>query len=118
MTTQRKPHRLNHVAISLLADQLDAAHRADIISFYGDVFGWTEMPTMSKERERLVLSAHRWDQFIFLIAEDAPMTTAHLDHFGVAVDELSELAAMAAAAERWAEKDDRVEVIGKQVEDH
>ncbi len=118
MSTARKPHRFNHVAMSLSADQLDARHRADILAFYGDVFGWTEMPTMTKDRERLVLACHRWDQFVFLVAEEQPMTTARLDHFGVAVDDLAELDAMAADAERWAKTDDRVEIIAKQVEDH
>lgn len=118
MTTDRKPHRFNHVAMSLSPDELDAQHRADILAFYGDVFGWTEMPSMTKDRERLVMACHRWDQFVFLVAEDEPMTTGRLDHFGVAVDDLAELEAMAAAADIWAAKDDRVDIIGQQVEDH
>ena len=34
--------RLNHVAITMDPAALDDAGRAEILDFYGDVFGWTE----------------------------------------------------------------------------
>ena len=38
--------QFNHVAMSVPAEDLDAASRSDLLAFYGDVFGWTEMPMM------------------------------------------------------------------------
>ena len=51
--TEKKP-RFNHVAMTVPADLLDEAGRAAILEFYGDVFGWQEMPTMTVDRKRLV----------------------------------------------------------------
>ena len=83
--------RFNHVAMSVPADLLDEAHRADICGFFDEVFGFTEMPTMTIDRQRLILSCVHWDQFVFLIADDDPMACPRLDHFGLAVGERSEL---------------------------
>jgi hypothetical protein len=90
-STSGKPPRFNHVGLSMPADELDAAGRGRIIDFYGEVFGWQELPTMTIDRQRLVLMAHRYDQFVFLVADDTPMRAARLDHFGQAVDSLEEL---------------------------
>ena len=42
--------RFNHVALSVPADQLDDEGRAHLLDFYEDVFGFTEMPTMTVDR--------------------------------------------------------------------
>src|SRR4029453_2204133 len=55
--------RFNHVALSLPAEALAHDGRADLLRFYGAVFGWTEMPTMTVDRERLVLRCHSHEQF-------------------------------------------------------
>jgi hypothetical protein len=110
--------RINHVAMSLPADALDANGRADIIDFYQDVFGWVELPTMTEDRKRLVLSAHRADQFIFLIADDHPMSGPRLDHFGLAVESLADLETLCARARVRAETDDEVDLIDQAVDDH
>ena len=68
--------RFNHVAMSLPADLLDEGNRADIVRFYDEVFGWKELPTMTEDRHRLVLSCYTYEQFVFLIAEETPMTCA------------------------------------------
>ena len=78
--------RFNHVAMSVPSSLLDDDGRADILRFHEEVFGWKEMPTMTKPGERLVLQAYSWDQFVFLISEDEPMACPRLDHFGMAVD--------------------------------
>ena len=57
MTASSIP-RFNHVAMSLPADALSESGRSDLLAFYGEVFGWTEMPTMTVDRERLVLRCH------------------------------------------------------------
>ena len=112
------PTRFNHVAMSMPADALDEQGRADITRFYGEVFGWVEHPTMTEDRRRLVMGVHSYDQFVFLIAEDEPMQTARLDHFGMSVDSLDQLHEVLGRAKAFAETDDRVDLIDHQVEDH
>ena len=110
--------RFNHVAMSVPADLLDEQGRADIVAFYDEVFGWKELPTETVDREKLVLSAYTCDQFGFLIADDPPMTAPRLDHFGMGVATVDELDDFLERAKRYKEKDDRVEIIDKKVEEH
>ena len=85
-----KPPRMNHVALSLPADALDADGRAAINAFYGDVFGFEEYEDLTKDRQQLVLRAHHHEQFVFLIADDQPMAAPRLDHFGISVASLGD----------------------------
>ena len=116
--TARRPPRFNHVAMSVPARLLDAEHRRDILSFYGEVFGWEELPTETVDGEKLVLRAYRNDQFVFLIADDPPMRSPRLDHFGMGVDTMEELDDMLARAKAYKERDDRVDLIDKKTDDH
>jgi hypothetical protein len=109
--------RFNHVAMTVPADLLDEAGRAAILAFYGDVFGWEEMPTMTEDRKRLVLMAYEFGQFVFLEADDKPLQASFMDHFGMAVNDREELAAMLARARAWEARDDRVTVKDNEVED-
>lgn len=109
--------RLNHVAMSMPADALDAAGRAEILAFYGDCFGWQELPTETVDRKTLVMAVGHWDQFVFLHAEDDPMRTPRLDHFGVSVLSRDDLDSTWSRVARWAERDDRVDVIEPKVDD-
>jgi hypothetical protein len=113
----RQP-RFNHVAMSLPPDLLDETNRADITKFYDEVFGWKEIPMMTEDRHRLVLSCYTFEQFVFLIAEDAPMTCARLDHYGISVATEDEFDDMLARAKAFAVHDERVDLIDKKVEDH
>jgi hypothetical protein len=114
--TDHKP-RFNHVAMTMSPDELDATGRAAILEFYGDVFGWEEMPTMTEDRRRLVLMAYEFGQFVFLEAGDTPMRASSGDHFGMAVSTGEELEAMLARAKTWQERDERVRIIDNEVED-
>jgi hypothetical protein len=116
-TPTRAP-RFNHVAMSLPAELLDETNRADIVRFYDEVFGWKELPTMTEDRHRLVLSCYTYEQFVFLIAEDSPMTCARLDHYGISVETEAELDEMLARATAFRDRDDRVDLVDKAVEDH
>ncbi len=109
---RRKP-RFNHVAMSLPADALDDQGRTDIARFYEEVFGWTEIPQMTEDRKRLVLSAYRYDQFVFLIADKPHMTGPRMDHFGMGVDTIEELDEILERAKAYKEKDDRVDIVDK-----
>ena len=110
--------RFNHVAMSMPADLLGPESRAEIARFYDEVFGWKEIPQMTEDFRRLVLSCYTVEQFVFLIAEDEPMTCPRLDHFGISVDTEEELDAMLARARAFQADDDRVDIIDKKVDDH
>jgi hypothetical protein len=114
--TIRKP-RFNHVAMSVPADLLGEAGRADILRFYGDVFGWQEHPTETVDRKKLVLRVHSNEQFVFLIADDPPMICPRLDHFGMSVATIPELDDALARAKAFAAHDDRVDVVDKKTDD-
>jgi len=110
------PH-FNHVAMSMPADLLDEANRKEIVAFWEEVFGFTEMPTMSIDRKRLILSCVHWEQFIFLIADDEPMVCPRMDHFGLSVGTLEELQGIQARAEAYRERDRRVDLIDLHMDD-
>jgi len=112
----RRP-RINHVAMSVPADLLTAGSRAEILDFYGEVFGWEEHATETVDREKLVLRVHSHEQFVFLIADAAPMQCPPLDHFGMSVGTMSELDETLAKATTRAAGDDRVRLIDKQTDD-
>jgi hypothetical protein len=110
--------RFNHVALSVPADLLDETGRRDIVAFYSEVFGWQELPTETIDGKRLVLSAHRIDQFVFLIADETPMTAPRLDHFGLGVGSVEELDTFYQRALAFRARDPRVDIIDKKTDPH
>jgi hypothetical protein len=117
MSTPSPIPRFNHVAMSLPAEALDEAGRAALLRFYGDVFGWTEMPTMTVDRERLVLRCHSHEQFVFLHAAAEPMRCGEMEHWGVSVATPGELDALLDAAQKFRETDGAVEILDRKTED-
>jgi hypothetical protein len=117
--TSRKP-RFNHVAMSLPAEDLDEEHRKLRADFYADVFGFVDIPMMTIDRKRQVFQVHNIEQFLFLIAEDdgSSMSCPRLDHFGLSVGAESELDDILDRAKKWQARDDRVDIIDKNTEDH
>ena len=109
--------RFNHVAMSVPADLLDETNRKDLCAFWGEVFGFDEMPTMTQDRHRMIFSCVHWDQFIFLIADDEPMACPRMDHFGFAVGTRDELVAARDRAVAYRDKDDRVDLVDLAVDD-
>ncbi|HEU5301556.1 MAG TPA: VOC family protein, partial [Acidimicrobiia bacterium] len=116
--TKRRSPRFNHVAMSVPADLLDETGRSEIVRFYDEVFGWKELPTMTEDRHRLVLSCYTYEQFVFLISDDDPMTCPRLDHYGISVETEAELDEMLARAKAFQERDERVDIVDKKVDDH
>ena len=102
---------LNHVALSMPLDVLDERGRADVLDFYGTVFGWTEGDNTGEAGNPLILYTGAFGQFVYLLPSATPLTAPELDHFGLQVDTLPELHAIVAAAKRYAERDDRVSII-------
>ena len=109
--------RFNHIALTVSPELLDGDGRGDVLDFYGDVFGWHEVTQMTEPGKVLVLGAHRFDQFVFLVGGDAPTQVGPRDHFGMAVDTVDELDGVLDRAKARAATDDRVDVIDKTVED-
>ncbi len=110
------PH-FNHVAMSLPADLLGERSREDICRFWREVFGFDEIEVMTEDRRRLILSCVHWDQFIFLVADDDPMRSPRMDHFGLAVGSREELQGIQDRAEAFRRNDDRVDLIDLHVDD-
>ena len=115
--TTRMPS-INHVAMSVPAELLDETGRAELLRFYEEVFGWTEMPTLTEDRQRLVLRVYNNEQFVFLVADPEPMRCPGGDHFGMSVGTPRELDELLDRARKFAEHDPRVEIVERKLEDY
>jgi hypothetical protein len=104
--------------MSVPAELLGESGRTDILRFYSEVFGWSEMPGLTRDRERLVLRAHSNEQFVFLVAGVEPMRCGGMDHFGLSVRTPGELDAILERARSFGARDPRVRIVDKQVEDY
>jgi hypothetical protein len=104
--------------MSMPADALDEAGRAAIVDFYGDVFGFEEYPMLTEDRKRLVMRVHSNEQFVFLIADDPPMSAPRLDHFGMSVGSLEDFGELYDKVKVRAADDPEVDVIDAHVEDY
>jgi hypothetical protein len=118
MTTPTRTPRFNHVAMSVPSELLGEDGRRDLVHFYDEVFGWKELPTETVDGKKLVLSAYTYEQFVFLIADDPPMACPRLDHFGMSVETEQELDDMLARAKTFRTRDDRVDIVDREVTDH
>jgi hypothetical protein len=103
--------------MSLPADLLDQGGRDALCRFFDEVLGFTELPTMTEDRRRLVLSCVHWEQFIYLIAEDAPMQCPRMDHFGFSVGSMEDLRGIQERAETFRAHDARLDLIDLHADD-
>ena len=102
---------LNHVAISMDPAVLDERGRADVLDFYGAVFGWTEGDNTGEAGNPLILYTGAFGQFVYLLPADPPLTAPPLDHFGILVETMEELHTIVERAQGRAATDERVRVI-------
>jgi catechol 2,3-dioxygenase-like lactoylglutathione lyase family enzyme len=102
---------LNHVAISMDPAVLDDHGRAEVLDFYGDVFGWTEGDNTGEAGNPLILYTGAFGQFVYLLPADPPLTAPPLDHFGLQVETMDDLRAIVERAKARGEGDERVRVI-------
>lgn len=109
------PMRLNHVAITVPPADFTAERQRELIDFYGDVFGWREHRT-DEEGNPLVLAFPGTPDFVYILAGEPALTAPRLDHYGVQVSSEEELDDILARAKAWADKDDRVVIIGKKAQ--
>jgi catechol 2,3-dioxygenase-like lactoylglutathione lyase family enzyme len=103
--------RLNHVAMSMPKASLDDAARAEILDFYGEVFGWTLGDNTGEEGNPLILYTGAFGEFVYLLPADEPLTAPPLDHFGLLVSTLDEHTGIVTRAQTRAEHDERVRII-------
>jgi hypothetical protein len=104
---------INHIAISVDAAVLDVTGRADLVRFFGQVFGWTEGDNSTEAGNPLILYTGRSRQYLYLLpAADDFLRAPMLDHFGLEVSSLEELSAIVERAEAYRLGDDRVSVSG------
>jgi catechol 2,3-dioxygenase-like lactoylglutathione lyase family enzyme len=101
--------RLNHVAIPVPSDQLDERARAEILDFYGAVFGWTEGDNTGERGNPLILYNSEFGEFLYLAPTDDGAGAA-VDHVGMQVATLGELEDIVARARERQAADDRVRV--------
>ena len=111
MTDRPRRPTLNHVALSLDPAVLDDAGRAEILDFYGDVFGWTEADNSGESGNPLILYTGVFAQFIYLLPAEPFVVAPALDHFGLQVDTKEQLEAIVARAKHRQAADDRVRII-------
>jgi hypothetical protein len=103
---------INHLAISVDASVLDKAGRADLLDFFGEVFGWTEGDNSTEKGNPLILYTGRLRQYLYLLpAAEEFIRAPRLDHFGLEASSLDELVATLDRAKAYQEKDDRVTII-------
>jgi len=103
--------RLNHVAFTMDPALLDDAGRAELLDFYGEVFGWTEGDNSMESGNPLILYTGEFAQFVYLLPGDNPMVCPALDHFGFQVATREELEAIVERAKARQATDDRVKII-------
>jgi len=109
--------RFNHIAISVPTELVQEQGRKELLAFYEEVFGWGEMPTMTRDGELVVLRVHSNEQFVYLHAGEDPMRCPTTDHFGLQVATPEELDAVHARALEFQKRDPRVEVSERREED-
>ena len=103
--------RINHVAISVDAEVMDEAGRADLLRFYTEVFGWVEGDNSTEQGNPLILYTGSLGQFLYLLpAKDEFMVTPNMDHFGMEVSSKEELLEILKRVKAYQQKDPRVRV--------
>jgi catechol 2,3-dioxygenase-like lactoylglutathione lyase family enzyme len=103
--------RLNHVAISVDPALMDDHGRAELLDFYGAVFGWTEGDNTGESGNPLILYTGTFAQFVYLLPGEPFLVAPRLDHFGLQVATRAGLEAIVARAKARAATDDRVQII-------
>jgi hypothetical protein len=102
---------LNHVAITMDAALLDDRGRAELLDFYGDVFGWIEGDNTGEVGNPLILYTGAFGQFVYLLPGDPYLRAPAMDHFGVQVASLDQLQAIVDKAKARQASDERVTLI-------
>ena len=108
---EARPPRLNHVAISMDPARLDDRGRAELLDFYGEVFGWTEGDNTGEVGNPLIMYTGAFGQFVYLLPGDPYLQAPAMDHFGLQVATIAELEAIVERAKARRQLDERVTII-------
>jgi hypothetical protein len=111
VTEEQFAPRLNHVAISMDPALLDDEGRAQLLDFYGDVFGWTEGDNTGEVGNPLIMYTGAFGQFVYLLPGDPYLRAPAMDHFGVQVATLAQLEEIVDRAKARQALDARVTLI-------
>ena len=81
---------------------LDDQGRAELLAFYGEVFGWTEGDNTGEPGNPLILYTGAFGEFVYLLPGEPYLTAPALDHFGYQVASLTELHEIVGRAQAYA----------------
>jgi hypothetical protein len=79
-------------------------------AFYGAVFGWSATDTEVVGQQCHILLPDP-EQFILLAESKKPMSSPGYDHLGLLQETRPEVDRLLAECERYADKDDRVQIV-------
>jgi hypothetical protein len=104
------PRRFNHMELTLPKGALEGA-RADIKTFYADLFGWDALDVpILKQTGLLLRTDPETSQFILVTEQRAHMASPGFDHLGLLCESRAEVDALLAKAKEWQRRDARVEL--------
>lgn len=106
--------RFNHMELTFAAGTLTPQFREEVDAFYCSIFGWSSTDTEVVGQQCHLLMPDP-DQFILLAEGKRPMSSPGYDHLGLLQDTREEVDELLGACERYADKDDRVQI--KRYED-
>ena len=78
-----EPTGLNHVAMSVPSGTLTGGYRAELLEFYGGLFGWREIESL-RLPDRLTVSVGR-HSYVNVRERSDPMVCSGYEHFGIVV---------------------------------
>ena len=124
--------QMNHVALSMAPGEIAGSRRQELLSFYENVFGWSEYVEDEKfiEEFRAELAALVGEgtpaypplvmltgagAFVFLYGLDNPMKATPVDHFGFEVKSEDHLNEILAKAKKYKKSDNDVMIVDKAV---
>ncbi len=109
------PPRFNHMELTLPPGAL-REQRADIATFYADLFDWEaiDVPIL-KQTGLLLRTDPDTSQFILLTEQRKHMSSPGYDHLGLLYDTRDEVDRLLEKVRQWQERDERVQL--KEYED-
>jgi hypothetical protein len=101
--------RFNHMELTMAPGTLTDECRADIDSFYGEVFGWNgkDVPILGQMGHFISVDA---DQFLLLTEQKIHMSSPGYDHLGLLMESRDEVDAHLLKCKEWQQRDDRVQI--------
>ena len=78
-----KTRALTHIAMSVPPGTLTEAWRAEVLSFYGHHFGWSEMDELRRDDRLTIATGH--ESYVNIRERADAMTVSGYEHFGVAM---------------------------------